>query len=236
MSNPDTEDDIVVVGPDDALPGKYGRNKVWLGDVVWRQRQRDGSVILYHTDIPMEISNLRVDGIRGVCVADNIHTFIGYIAKGILPNGTEAWRVRDDGGKYIWGSMHIDAPNGCVFSPSPALLAAYKNFTSSHRPTELEKDVLASESIRLAVRDIEFAKGLYGALSNSDWHHSEHGRQSLTWRAAARIVATLRDAGETYMDFYGGGNEGTENEEASRLLEEAGWSQEPKPTSDLFLR
>lgn len=51
--------------------------------------------------------------------------------------------------------------------------------------------------------DKELAKALYCIFENTEYVHKKTGYTfSCTFRAGARIVAEIRDLGETYIDFY----------------------------------
>ena len=78
------------------------------------------------------------------------------------------------------------------------------------------------------VQDIDYANALYASLCNMKWQHISSGDiYSCTWRYAGGIIAELRDKGESYIDFYCNGGEGTVREDIKQDLKKLGWK--PKP-------
>jgi hypothetical protein len=191
-----------------------------VGEFSWRRRQEDGSIMKYEAGILVEISNL----------------FLGPSQERVTATPVDwpkckVWRIPDGSGGYIWGEIEVSAPKGCVFKRNDSLWEDSKKLAVHPNPTELERSLLSSKELKEAVDDKEFAKKLYGALCNQDWHHPEFGEQGLSWRAAGRIVALIRNRGEDYMDFYGIGNEGTPDDKVREYMEKMGWSDQPPTPS-----
>ena len=69
------------------------------------------------------------------------------------------------------------------------------------------------------------ADELYCALCNADWVHDDGTEWSGSWRYAAGVVATLRDRGEAYLDFYcsPSGAEGTISARVAEAMAALGW-------------
>ena len=92
-------------------------------------------------------------------------------------------------------------------------------------------EALDSEKVKEFVKDDKQAKDFYAAFCNRDWFPSEReikkedigNGDGFTWRAAGNLVAGLREKGETYMDFYCGGNEGKITKEIAELMFSLGW-------------
>ena len=80
-------------------------------------------------------------------------------------------------------------------------------------------------------KSLAFATDVYRALSNMRWKRigSSHEIFACSWRYAGGIVAETRDKGETYMDFYCSGGEGTVSEHINKMFNEWGWEQYPYP-------
>lgn len=79
--------------------------------------------------------------------------------------------------------------------------------------------------------DLDFATDVYAALCNMRW---KRGKEiySCSWRYAGGLVAEIRDGGESYMDFYCSGNEGTVTEEVKTIFGKLGWEPYPWEEDD----
>jgi len=220
MEKEDNEGPILPPGSPD--PGRMSPCGTWEGEFSWRRRQEDGSIMKYEAGILVEIENLLLPSRARVT------------AKPVDWPECKVWRIPSEGGGYIWGEIEVSVPKGCTFKRNDALWEDIKKLAVHPNPTELEKSLLSSEELKEAVADEGFAKRLYGALCNQDWYHPEFGEQSLSWRAAGRIVALIRNRGEDYMDFYGSGNEGTSDDKVREYMEKIGWSDRPPMPSIKF--
>lgn len=95
----------------------------------------------------------------------------------------------------------------------------------------LELDLLRNIALCERVQtDHEFAKSLYAALCNIEFHHPELDEPwGCTWRHAGGIVADMENNGGDYMDYYCSGNEGHVTEELRSIFMEMGWDPQPYP-------
>ena len=85
----------------------------------------------------------------------------------------------------------------------------------------MQTDMMEAEWFRNKVKSSKsYAQNLYAAMCNNDfqkqdvWEVLTNQLWGCSWRAAGGVVATLRDCGEDYMDFYCsgmGGGLGTED-------------------------
>ncbi len=73
----------------------------------------------------------------------------------------------------------------------------------------MQTDMMDAEWFRTKVRlSKSYAQNLYAAMCNNEfqkqdtWEVLTDNRWSCSWRAAGGVVATLRDCGEDYMDYY----------------------------------
>lgn len=70
----------------------------------------------------------------------------------------------------------------------------------------LEEDLTLSLMIKERIQNNQYAHELYCALCNIQWWHEEiNGPQTMSWRYAAGLVASLRAKHEDYLDWYCGG-------------------------------
>jgi hypothetical protein len=81
------------------------------------------------------------------------------------------------------------------------------------------------------VYDIEFAKDVYAAITNTWWIHYnlegiEDDQLCLSFREAGGFVADIRDQGENCMDFYCSKPEGTVTPIILWAFESCGWKIE----------
>ena len=94
---------------------------------------------------------------------------------------------------------------------------------------ELDDDL--RERRPLDVSDDQIASELYAAMCNMRWTHTTYATSdepwSCTWRAAGQIVAELRRQGESYLDWYLSGGEGTVTDRVYLALEGIGWTPVP---------
>lgn len=89
----------------------------------------------------------------------------------------------------------------------------------------LSKDLYESSVIKEWVKDYHGAMGLYSALCNVVWQHKSGVIWDCTWRAAATIVADIRNKDEDYLEFYSRGWEGIVKPNVRELLANLGWTQ-----------
>ena len=94
---------------------------------------------------------------------------------------------------------------------------------------DMERDMLASPRLRERARGSElFAGLLYAALCNNEWRHVATGQVwSQSFRSNGGTVASLR-GGESYMDWYCWGHEGTADEQVLAELRQLGWELLPE--------
>ncbi len=88
---------------------------------------------------------------------------------------------------------------------------------------DFKEDVKICLSEKLIGND-EYAVDFYRALCNMRWQKSEDV-YSCSWRYAGEIISGIRNKGESYIDFYCSGGEGTVSEEVEKDLKELGWSK-----------
>jgi hypothetical protein len=73
---------------------------------------------------------------------------------------------------------------------------------------DLIAELKASPIILAKVRDNIYAQHLYAAICNNTfqkidvWEILKDSEYSISWRHAGRVIAEMRDIGETYIDFY----------------------------------
>ena len=76
----------------------------------------------------------------------------------------------------------------------------------------------------------DYAKDLYRALCNMRWKKRGFTElYSCSWRYAGGLIATIRNKGEDYMNFYLSGYEGNVTDEIRDDLKRLGWKQDPWP-------
>ena len=95
----------------------------------------------------------------------------------------------------------------------------------------LELDLLRNIALCERVQtDRKFAKSLYAALCNIQFHHPELEEPwSCSWRHAGGIVADMENINGDYMDYYCSGKEGHVTEELRSIFMEMGWNPQPWP-------
>ena len=86
-------------------------------------------------------------------------------------------------------------------------------------------DVYRDDAMLSKIRtDEQYAQRFYAAMCNVDWYpKSSPGVWYASWRTAGGIVAEIRNTGESYMDWYCSGNEGTVAEDVREDLDRLGW-------------
>lgn len=90
------------------------------------------------------------------------------------------------------------------------------------------------ENLKEEVKNIEYANALYAALCNVKWVNRKTKKEySCTWRFAGGIVAELRNKGESYLDFYCGGNEGKIREDIYKDMRKLGWKPKAWPGDEV---
>ena len=70
--------------------------------------------------------------------------------------------------------------------------------------SQFESALKSSAHIKTLCQDDDFAYDLYAGLCNIEYHSKDNilERSLVSWRQSARLVAEIRDIGETYLDFY----------------------------------
>lgn len=73
----------------------------------------------------------------------------------------------------------------------------------------MQTDMMEAEWFRNKVKESKaYAQNVYAAMCNNEfrkqdvWEVLTDNTWACTWRASGGIVATLRDCGEDYMDYY----------------------------------
>jgi hypothetical protein len=74
--------------------------------------------------------------------------------------------------------------------------------------TDLEEDIAKSPELLQKLKHQPYAQNLYAAFCNQEWQKRElfpilgDDIWSVSWRRAGGIIASLRNEGEHYMDYY----------------------------------
>ena len=106
----------------------------------------------------------------------------------------------------------------------------------------MQTDMMDAEWFRDKVKLSEsYAQNLYAAMCNNEfqkqdtWEVLSDSRWSCSWRAAGGVVATLRDCGEDYMDYYcsGMGGFATLDRDPGIYYEENGFVKESEVTNEI---
>jgi hypothetical protein len=80
--------------------------------------------------------------------------------------------------------------------------------------------------------DDKFACAFYASLCNLVWSHGGGHLFSGSWRWNGGFVADLREKGESYMDFYCSGGEGSVKPEVEEAAEKMGFRVLPYEAGD----
>jgi len=104
----------------------------------------------------------------------------------------------------------------------------------------MQTDMMESEWFRNKVRASKsYAQNLYAAMCNNEfqkqdtWEVLTDSRWGCSWRAAGGVVATLRDCGEDYMDYYCSGMGGFSTLDDNFYLEENNYVSESTVTDEI---
>ena len=106
----------------------------------------------------------------------------------------------------------------------------------------MQTDMMEAEWFRNRVKQSKsYAQNLYAAMCNNEfqkqdtWEVLSDSRWSCSWRAAGGVVATLRDCGEDYMDYYcsGMGGFATLDRDPGIYYEENGYVKESEVTAEI---
>ena len=106
----------------------------------------------------------------------------------------------------------------------------------------MQTDMMEAEWFRNKVKSSKsYAQNLYAAMCNNDfqkqdtWEVLANNTWGCSWRAAGGVVATLRDAGEDYMDYYcsGMGAWGDWTKDPGAYLKETGYVSESTVTDEI---
>jgi hypothetical protein len=106
----------------------------------------------------------------------------------------------------------------------------------------LQTDMMNSEWFRNKVQSSKsYAQNLYAAMCNNDfqkqntWEVLIDNIWNCSWRAAGGVVATLRDCGEDYMEYYCSGMGGFADYETDpeTYYKETGYVKESKVTDEI---
>jgi len=100
----------------------------------------------------------------------------------------------------------------------------------------LEEKLAKDEMILELIQDLGFAEELYAALSNIQWFRMSDSTRdpdaayTFSFRYAAGMVASMRNQGENYMDFYCSSKEGIVSRRIQDELKRLGWKWTPYTT------
>ena len=108
----------------------------------------------------------------------------------------------------------------------------------------MQTDMMESDWFRTKVKQSKsYAQNLYAAMCNNDfqkqdvWEVLADNTWGCSWRAAGGVVATLRDCGEDYMDYYcsgmGGFNTYNYGQDPSTYYEETQYVSESTVTDEI---
>ena len=106
----------------------------------------------------------------------------------------------------------------------------------------MQTDMMEAEWFRNRVKSSKsYAQNLYAAMCNNEfqkqdtWEVLIDNRWSCSWRAAGGVVATLRDCGEDYLDYYcsGMGGFATLDRDPGIYYEENGYVKESEVTAEI---
>jgi len=106
----------------------------------------------------------------------------------------------------------------------------------------MQTDMMDTEWFRNKVKSSKsYAQNLYAAMCNNEfqkqdtWEVLTDNRWSCSWRASGGVVATLRDCGEDYMDYYcsGMGGFAVEGQDPSSYYEENHYVRESEVTDEI---
>ena len=106
----------------------------------------------------------------------------------------------------------------------------------------MQTDMMESAWFRNKVKASKsYAQNLYAAMCNNEfqkqdvWEVLTDNTWGCSWRAAGGVVATLRDCGEDYMDYYcsGMGAWGDWTKDPGAYLKETGYVSESTVTDEI---
>lgn len=99
--------------------------------------------------------------------------------------------------------------------------------------SEFEDVVLNDENIRTLIEtNEEFAREMYGAMTNRIWVSPDKHEFRSTWRYAATFIALVAGRGEDHLDYYCSGYEGELTERVRAEMERLGWSWVSHPDEE----
>ena len=184
----------------------------WEGEIhTWRVRHGE-AVMTWSFGNPDGAKNVRMpDGTRR-----DAETMMHF-------EGPRKWRVLD-GRRWTHGVLEESADE-LTFAPDAVQPPERKLRPEPDDKPNMEREMMASATLRAQVDQDDFAYALYAAMCNVDWRKSDSDcRWNCSWRYAGGVVAGLRGLGEDYMDFYCGGNEGQVAPKVMATLHELGWN------------
>ena len=160
------------------------KGRTWKGQLGWRRRHGPAVTRWLVGDVKGAENALLLDGSHGKVSHVLDHGFRR------LGRGDPLW---------IYGDLEL-SDNDVRFvdgqQPTPYQLEP------SEGPS-LEADLLADQVFRDRIRDNEFAYSANALLLNMNFYKGDDPRAwSCSFRHAARLVAGLRDLGESYQDYY----------------------------------
>ena len=163
---------------------------------------------------------------RGCILPDGTTTDAECLLSGLVGelDGQRVW-TRRLAGTLLRRRGHLAIEPGVAlrFVDEPSADISADDAPSSLQVPNLERDLNASERIRVMVRSDLFAMLLYGALCNTTWRHvGTEVEWSCSWRLSGDIVSTLRAEGN-YMDWYCSGGEDFVDEQVLAEIRGLGW-------------
>lgn len=202
-------DNIVTLNAEDELPGRWVDSEtggqVWQGESHWLTRAGQ-STLEWVLGKPHRVWH--ADGPDGPVYAVSVP-----------PHGT-LWRIRTDDG-YRFGTLSLTS-SGCRFVPAE---------TPEYQPEHggLEAALWDHAPFRERINTDSFAEAVNHYLRNKEFRQdlSDTGRWALSWRTIGGMIASMRNKGEIYLDFYLDIDHGpiSDNEILAfeEMLEAVGW-------------
>lgn len=227
-----------IIGEWEKPPGELGESGTWDGEISWGRRLNNGVVLLYFVNMLIGIDKIPAPEIGP-------HKYFADVYS--APRRPEdifsaILRIYDEEKKrFIWGQVTSGHHTTPIFKSDMTLWEkeTLSNINNKLPGTSIQAKIFDSKDIKEnAQKSLDFADALYGVLTNNVFFNTDTNKiESLSFRGAARLVAAIRNAGESYLDFYGVGNEGTRNQDIEKMLENIGLTKDfPKEEEVVSLR
>jgi len=190
---------IQILEPGQQAPGRMDavrpdtRDAQWIGEHKWCTAHGPALCLWVRGRRSVVENALMPDGTRGRAE---------FISMGFV----QAWRRPEVGSKLPPdGWIYGDA----FFSNSDAEFVDASIQPKPEPPADwgypdLEVEMFPSSELRSLLRDQKVASGLYQLFKSGTWQKGDKAIWQCTMRAAGGIVASLRDRGEYYVDYYAG--------------------------------